>query len=70
MPLVHTTYCRNCPSLCGLLVEVENNKILGIRGDTRHPLTKGYFCVKGLASMDLHNGEDRLTGAAGTACRR
>jgi len=27
-------------------------------------LTKGYFCVKGLASMDVHNGEDRLTGAS------
>lgn len=64
MPLVHATYCRNCPSLCGLLVEVEDQKILGIRGDTRHPLTKGYFCVKGLASMDVHNGEDRLTGAS------
>jgi anaerobic selenocysteine-containing dehydrogenase len=61
MPLVHTTYCRNCPSVCGLLVEVENNKILGIRGDMRHPLTKGYFCAKGLASKDIHNGEDRLT---------
>jgi anaerobic selenocysteine-containing dehydrogenase len=63
MRVVHATFCRNCPSVCGLLVEVENQKILGIRGDTRHPLTKGYFCVKGLASMDIHNGEDRLTGA-------
>jgi anaerobic selenocysteine-containing dehydrogenase len=65
MRVAHATFCRNCPSVCGLLVEVENQKILGIRGDARHPLTKGYFCVKGLASMDVHNGEDRLTGARG-----
>jgi anaerobic selenocysteine-containing dehydrogenase len=63
MSSIHTTYCRNCPSVCGLRVEVENNKIIGIRGDPGHPLTRGYFCVKGLASMDLHNGEDRLFGS-------
>ena len=63
MSVVHTTYCRNCAALCGLLVEVENNKVLGIRGDPNHPLTRGYCCVKGFASMDFHNGEDRLTGA-------
>lgn len=63
MSSIHTTYCRNCPSVCGLRVEVSNNRIVGIRGDPSHPLTKGYFCVKGAASMDLHNGEDRLTGS-------
>ncbi|MGO9934708.1 MAG: molybdopterin-dependent oxidoreductase [Steroidobacteraceae bacterium] len=63
MSSIHTTYCRNCPSVCGLRIEVTNNRIIGIRGDPRHPLSKGYFCVKGLASMDLHNGEDRLLGS-------
>jgi anaerobic selenocysteine-containing dehydrogenase len=63
MSSIHTTYCRNCPSVCGLRVEVSNNKIIGIRGDPNHPLTRGYYCVKGLASMDLHNGEDRLSGS-------
>jgi anaerobic selenocysteine-containing dehydrogenase len=63
MSSTHTTYCRNCPSVCGLRIEVEDNKIVGIRGDQNHALTKGYFCVKGLASMDLHNGEDRLSAS-------
>jgi anaerobic selenocysteine-containing dehydrogenase len=60
MATIHPTYCRNCPSLCGLLLEVEDNRILSIRGDREHPLTKGYFCVKGGASQEMHNGEDRL----------
>lgn len=60
MAEVHRTYCRNCPSLCGLKVEVEDNRILSIGGDRDHPLTQGYFCIKGLASQGLHNGEDRL----------
>ena len=63
MSSFHTTYCRNCGSICGLQVETANNKILAIRGDANHPLTKGYFCVKGLASMELHNGEDRLSAS-------
>jgi anaerobic selenocysteine-containing dehydrogenase len=63
MAHVHQTYCRNCPSLCGLKVEVEDNRILSITGDRDHPVTKGYFCIKGLASLDLHNGEDRLTAS-------
>jgi anaerobic selenocysteine-containing dehydrogenase len=54
------TYCRNCPSLCGLKVEVEDGRILSIAGDRDHPMSAGYFCIKGLASQDLHNGEDRL----------
>jgi anaerobic selenocysteine-containing dehydrogenase len=60
MAQLHQTYCRNCPSLCGLMVEVENNKILSIVGDQNHPMSKGYCCIKGQASQDLHNGEDRL----------
>ncbi len=31
-------------------------RIVKARGDKEHPLTKGYFCVKGMASVDLHNG--------------
>ena len=29
-------------------------------GDRENPASQGYFCVKGLTSMDFHNGEDRL----------
>ena len=54
------TYCRNCGAVCGMEVELEDNRIIAISGDKDNPETEGYFCVKGQTSMDFHNGEDRL----------
>lgn len=56
----HTTYCRNCAAACGLLVTEESGVIQDIRGDRDHPISQGYFCIKGAATRDFHNGEDRL----------
>lgn len=56
----HTTYCRNCAAQCGIIVRQDSGHITGIRGDADHPISQGYFCVKGLSSIDFHNGEDRL----------
>jgi anaerobic selenocysteine-containing dehydrogenase len=57
---IHHTFCRNCNAQCGLTVGVADNMIVSMAGDRADPLTRGYCCVKGLASKDLHNGEDRL----------
>ncbi|HKR43273.1 MAG TPA: molybdopterin-dependent oxidoreductase [Paraburkholderia sp.] len=57
----HITYCRNCAAMCGLEITAEGGKLTSVRGDREHPISAGYFCVKGLASLDLHNGEDRLS---------
>lgn len=54
------TYCRNCGGFCGIELDVENNKIIAVRGDNDNAASQGYFCVKGYSSMDFHNGEDRL----------
>lgn len=56
----HTTYCRNCAAACGLLVTEEAGVVQDIRGDKDHPVSQGYFCIKGAATKDFHNGEDRL----------
>lgn len=59
----HTTYCRNCAAACGLKVTHEDGVIQDIRGDRDHPVSQGYFCIKGAATKDFHNGEDRLLGS-------
>ncbi len=59
----HTTYCRNCAAACGLMVTEEAGVVLDIRGDKDHPVSQGYFCIKGAATKDFHNGEDRLLGS-------
>ena len=57
------TFCRNCGSSCGLLIETEGNRITTVSPDRHHPMTQGYMCVKGLMSGDLQNGDGRLLEA-------
>ena len=48
-----TTNCRLCLVRCGMKVETENGLVKRIVGDRHHPLSKGYLCVKGKASLDM-----------------
>ncbi|MBW2425497.1 MAG: molybdopterin-dependent oxidoreductase, partial [Deltaproteobacteria bacterium] len=54
------TYCRICPALCGLRIEIEGERIKRVRGDRQHPLTRGYFCRKGQALGAFHHHPRRL----------
>jgi len=36
----------DCPDACGLLVTVENGRVLGVKGDPDHPVTRGLLCPK------------------------
>ena len=60
MSVKKKTYCRNCGAVCGIELEVDANRVIAVTGDRENPESQGYFCVKGLTSMDFHNGEDRL----------
>ena len=56
-----TTFCRICNAMCGLIVTVSDDmRITEVRGDTTHPLSKGYTCPKGRAVGALHHDPDRL----------
>lgn len=56
---VHS-YCRQCLAVCGLVVTVEGDEILAVRGDPEHPVTHGYTCAKGRALGAMHHAPDRL----------
>lgn len=56
----HKSFCRNCSAVCGIELEVEDNKILSLVGDQDNPSSNGYYCIKGQSSQDFSNGEDRL----------
>ena len=47
------TYCGICLAACGMEVEVENNQIVSLRGDSEHPLTRGFLCKKGTACREM-----------------
>lgn len=52
--------CRMCHGGCGALVCVEGGKAVKIEGDPSHPISRGYLCAKGLASLELAYHPDRL----------
>jgi anaerobic selenocysteine-containing dehydrogenase len=54
------SYCRICPALCGVLVEVSRGLVVGVKGDRDHPLSRGYTCPKGRLMPEEHNAPDRL----------
>ena len=56
----HLATCPLCEVACGLRVTVEDNDIVGIRGDADHPVTRGFICPKGTALQGLHHDPDRL----------
>ncbi|MGO8848918.1 molybdopterin-containing oxidoreductase family protein [Mycobacterium sp.] len=59
MPTVRS-FCRVCTSVCGILVEVEGDTVVRVRGDQDHPFSRGYTCAKGRALPGLHHHPDRL----------
>jgi anaerobic selenocysteine-containing dehydrogenase len=54
------THCDICLAACGMEVEVEDNRIVSLRGDKDHPLTRGFLCEKGAACHELVTDPLRL----------
>ena len=55
------TFCRVCEPSCALIAEVEDGEIVSLKPDSDHPVTRGFACHKGLATLDIHNDPDRLS---------
>jgi anaerobic selenocysteine-containing dehydrogenase len=46
--------------VCGILVDVDGDQIVRVRGDREHPQTHGYTCPKGRALPKVHHHPDRI----------
>ena len=48
----------NChPTFCGMLVEVSDGRLLGVKGDPDNPDSRGFLCIRGRAAAEIpHNG--------------
>ncbi len=55
------TFCRTCEATCGIEVDVEDNRVLAIRPDKKHVVSRGYSCVKGIHFDKVQNSPDRIT---------
>lgn len=54
------TTCALCESRCGLLADVVGDRVVGLRPDDAHPVSRGHACVKGLRFHEVHHHPDRL----------
>jgi len=56
----HQSFCRICAAACGILVDVADGVAVRVRGDSEHPVSRGYTCTKGRALAAQQYRSDRL----------
>ncbi len=49
-----------CEAVCGLVVEMEDGAVRGVRGDPDDPFSRGHVCPKAAAIADVQNDPDRI----------
>ena len=59
---VFRTMCpMNChPTLCGMLVTVDDGRLVGVKGDPENPDSRGFLCIRGQASREIIDNARRL----------
>jgi anaerobic selenocysteine-containing dehydrogenase len=51
----------NChPTLCGMLAEVREGRLVGVKGDPGNPDSRGFLCIRGQASREVFDNPARL----------
>ena len=62
--MTHTvrTTCKvgACEPFCGIEMDVDDGRIVAVRPDKRHPISRGYWCIKGAQVAAYQNDPDRL----------
>jgi anaerobic selenocysteine-containing dehydrogenase len=56
----HKSFCRFCHACCAIDVDVEDGKVVKVRGDRDNSMFRGYTCIKGRELPAQHNHPDRL----------
>ncbi len=54
------SFCRICHAACPVEVDIENNRVVEIRGIKDDPLFEGYTCIKGRQLPDQMHDPNRL----------
>ena len=58
---IRTMCPMNChPTLCGMLVDVEDGQLAGVHGDPDNPDSRGFLCIRGQASREIIGNPRRL----------
>ncbi len=57
---VKTSACRNCASMCPILVTLDDGVVIKVEGNPEAPIYRGFICPKGRAIAQQHANPDRL----------
>ena len=60
MTLSKRIVCTACSQQCGMIAQVEDNRIVKLAGDPEHPFSQGFSCKKGRAATTLLYDETRV----------
>ena len=61
MTRLRTMCPMNChPTLCGMLVDVEDGRLMSVQGDPDNPDSRGFLCIRGQASREIIDNPARL----------
>ncbi len=55
------TVCQECTVGCGLVAYVQDERVVDVRGDEDHPVSRGRLCAKGIAFVQALRHPDRIT---------
>ncbi len=51
---------KDCPDTCGMLANVENDRVIAVKGDPEHPFTQGFICRKAGHFPEHVHGKQRI----------
>lgn len=57
---VRRSYCGLCHPRCGMLLHIDDGKVVKITGDPDHPISRGALCERGRLMLDHIYHPDRL----------
>ncbi|MBD3869585.1 MAG: molybdopterin-dependent oxidoreductase [Acidobacteria bacterium] len=58
---IKTACNRDCPDACGMIARVEDGRVVELRGDPEHPVTRGFLCYRTNRFLKRQYHPDRLT---------
>ncbi|SDK84358.1 molybdopterin-dependent oxidoreductase [Natronincola ferrireducens] len=61
MKVIKTACPLDCFDVCSIAVEIDENKIVAVKGDVDDPITQGFLCKKGHSLMERIQHPKRLT---------
>jgi anaerobic selenocysteine-containing dehydrogenase len=57
---LRTTCSRDCPDACGIEATVDGGRVTELRGDARHPVTRGFLCFRTSRFPELQDSDQRI----------